>query len=86
MNRRLLKAFWNCGDSDIIDYAMARARLNKNEKQVLLLTFDECLTQEDIAEDMFLSLRRVQELFYDASRKMLAIPWVKAYARELEGE
>lgn len=83
MDRSLLKTFWNCGDNEIIDFAIHRARLNRIEREVIRLTLDECTTQEAAAEIMEISPRRFQEYWYSASDKLLNIPWVAAYAREL---
>ena len=83
MERNNLKYFWNCGDNQIIEYALLRARLNRREKEILTLMMDECLTQEQAAERMDISVRRAQEYWYMASRKMLGIPWVAAYAESL---
>lgn len=83
MRRRQMRAFWDCGDSGIIEYAIMRARLNDREKKVLIKTMDECKTQEEIAEEMYLSVRAVQGLWYDAQRKIMSLDWVKAYSNEL---
>lgn len=83
MDRELLKAFWNCGDNQIIEFALIRARLNRNEKEVIRLMLDECLTQEEAAEQMGLSTRKIQSLWYSSAAKLLGIPWVYAYAAEL---
>lgn len=48
MDKELLKYFWNCGDNQIIEFAMLRARLNIKEKKVLECMLDECLTQEEL--------------------------------------
>lgn len=85
MDRNLLKAFWNCGDNQIIEFALLRARLNKIEKEVVRLSLDECLTQEEIAEMMDFSTRRIQQFWNTAADKLLGIPWVYAYAKELSG-
>lgn len=83
MDRELLRCFWNCGDNQIIEFAMLRARLNSKEKQVLELMLDNCLTQEETAERMGYSTRRVQEFWCSAAKKLLNIDWVKAYAISL---
>lgn len=80
MDRSLIRDFWNCGDSQIIEFAIVRARLNKREKDVVEHLLDECLTQEQTAELMDVSTRRVQDWWYSATDKLLAIPWVVAYA------
>lgn len=84
MNRNLIKAFWNCGDSQIIDFAIMRSRLNFREKDVVCLILDQCMTQEQVAEKLNISTRNVQETWYSATTKLLNIPWVYAYAKELE--
>jgi len=84
MDRGLIKYFWDCGDSQIIDFAIERARLNRQEKQVINLMLDECQTQEAAAEELDLSVRKVQGLWASATDKLLKIPWVKAYACELK--
>ena len=86
MDKNLLQYFWNCGDDQIIQFAIQRAHLNRKEQEVLHLLLDECLTQEEAAEEMNYSSRRLQDYWYSASAKMLNIPWVIAYARELKGK
>lgn len=80
----LLKFFWNCGDNEIIEFALMRARLNRKEREVVHLLMDECMTQESAAEKLDLSTRRVQEIWYTGAGKLLRIPWVRAYASELK--
>lgn len=80
MNKTLLHAFWGCGDNQIIDFAMLRARLNAREKAVLCMAMDDCLTQEQIAERLNISVRCTQDIWKSASRKLLSIEWVKCYA------
>lgn len=80
----LLRAFWNCGDSLTIDFAVMRARLNRHEKEAVRLILDECLSQESAAEKMDISTRCIQKYWDSASKKLLAIPWVKAYAEALK--
>ena len=84
--RSLIKAFWSCGDNDIIEFALLRARLNRHEKEVLELILDECMTQEQASEKLNLSTRILQERWYSAINKLLSIPWVLAYAMELSKE
>ena len=83
MDRNLIKDFWNCGDGQIIDFAITRARLNRKEQEVLRLVLDECKTQEQAAEIMLISTRNFQATWYSAVDKILSIPWVKAYAKEI---
>lgn len=83
MDKKLLSAFWGCGDNLIIEFALQRARLNRLEKEVVRLMLDECYTQEEVAEIMGYSTRKIQDFWYNASEKILSIPWVTAYAREL---
>lgn len=83
MDGKLLKAFWNCGDNQIIEFALIRAHLNRLEREVLRLTLDECMTQEEVAEAINYSTRKVQDIWYSAAAKLLGIPWVYAYAVEL---
>ena len=80
MDKTLQKAFWSCGDSLTIDFAMMRARLNRQEKEVLRYMLDDCRTQEQTAELMDISTRQVQKLWKSAADKLLIIPWVKLYA------
>lgn len=86
MDRHLLKDFWNCGDNQIIEFAILRAHLNRLEKEAVRLLLDECLTQEEAAEVMNIAPRSVQCYWYSAADKLLAIPWVRAYARELNSK
>lgn len=86
MDRSLLKAFWDCGDNLTIEFALMRARLNRKEAQVIHLLMDECLTQEEAAESLDVSVRRLQDWWYSASRKILSIPWVKIYAEDLKSK
>lgn len=83
MKYTLLRAFWGCGDSQTIEYALLRARLNKLEKEVLIFSLDECMTQEEIAERLNYSTRRIQQLWQTATDKVIGIPWVRAYAEYL---
>lgn len=83
MERSLLKAFWNCGDNQIIEFALLRARLNRIEREVVHLMLDECMTQEEVAEELDFSTRKIQDAWYSGADKLLAIPWVQAYAKEL---
>lgn len=85
MDRSLLYAFWNCGDGQIIDFALMRAHLNRRELDVLHLILDECMTQEEVAEKIGYSTRRTQEYWYSGADKLLSIPWVMAYAKSLKG-
>lgn len=86
MGKNLIKAFWNCGDNQIIEFAIIRARLNKREKKVLELILDECMTQEEAAEYLDISTRNLQKEWYSACNKMMKIPWVVAYAKDLLNE
>lgn len=81
--RSLIKAFWSCGDNDIIEFALLRARLNRHEKEVLQLTLDDCLTQEQASEKLSISTRKFQDRWYSAVNKLLAIPWVMSYSMDL---
>lgn len=83
MNRSLLTFFFDCGDDQIIQFAIQRAHLNRLEKEVIRLRMDECMTQEEIAEAIGYSVRRVQDLWYSGADKLLSVPWVYAYAKEL---
>lgn len=85
MDRAILRAFWGCGDNYIIEFALLRARLNRQEKDVVTMMLDECMTQEQVAEKMDLSVRHVQTIWSSASGKLLSIPWVVSYGRELKG-
>lgn len=83
MDRCLLKYFWNCGDDQIIQFAITRAHLNRKEEEAITLLLDECLTQEQASEQMGISPRRFQDYWYSGADKLLQIPWVTAYAKEL---
>lgn len=83
MNTKIVKAFWECGDSAIIDFAILRARLNAREKRVVELLLDESMTQEEASEALNISTRCLQETWYSACRKLLRIPWLVAYGKEL---
>lgn len=84
MDKNLLTYFWNCGDDGIIEFAILRAHLNKHEKDVIHLMLDECMTQEEVAERIEFSTRRVQDYWYSGAKKLLNIPWVRAYALSLK--
>lgn len=84
MDRELLILFFNCGDNDIIEFAILRARLNRREKEVIHLIIDECMTQEEVAEKLSYSPRRIQDFWYSGAKKLLNIPWVRAYALSLK--
>lgn len=81
----MIKYFWNCGDNDIIEFALLKARLNKKESEVIHLILDECYTQEQAAEKLEYSPRRLQEFWYSGVDKLLKIPWVVAYAEYIKG-
>ena len=83
MNNGLLSYFWNCGDDSIIQFALQRGHLNKREKEVIHLILDECMSQEEAAEEIGYSVRRTQEFWSSGCNKLLSIPWVRAYAMEL---
>jgi len=51
---------------------------------VIEMMLDNCCTQEEAAELMGYSVRRVQEWWYSATGKLLSIPWVMAYAKQLQ--
>ena len=86
MDRSLIRYFWGCGDNQIIEFALLRARLNRHEKDALRLMLDDCKTQEEAAEELDVSTRRLQEWWYSATDKLLAIPWVVAYAEKLKSK
>ena len=87
MKIKLLRAFWGCGDNEIIEFALFRARLNRVEKEVVRLILDECYTQEEAAEYLNLSVRKIQKIWFDAANKLINIAWVQAYSKFLlEGE
>lgn len=83
MDRSLLYDFFNCGDDQIIQFAIMRAHLNKNERDVIHLMLDECMTQEEVAEKINYSTRRTQQFWYSGADKLLNIPWVLAFAQAL---
>lgn len=80
MDKNLLSRFWDCGDDDIIQFALMKAHLNKREKQVILMTLDECMTQEEIAEELNFSTRRIQQFWCSGAKKLLSISWLRAIA------
>lgn len=82
-DRNLIRYFWDCGDNDIIEFALIKARLNRKEKEVIVNILDECMTQEQVAEKIDISTRQTQRLWCSACDKLLAIPWVFAYAEKL---
>ena len=84
MDRGLLNYFWGCGDSQIIEFAMLRAYLNRHEREVIHLMLDECYTQEQTAEKLGYSTRAIQMYWYSGADKLLNIPWVLAYAKALK--
>lgn len=82
----MIRAFWDCGDSAIISYAIIRARLNANERETLSLILDECQSQEMASESMGVSTRTLQAWWRSGITKVLNQPWVRAYAAELARE
>ena len=42
------------------------------------------MPQEEVAELLDFSTRKVQDEWYSGAGKLLAIPWVRAYAEELK--
>lgn len=81
-----MSCFWNCGDDQIIQFALTRAHLNKKERDTLIYLLDECLTQEQTAEIMGYSTRAIQNFWYSGAKKLLNIPWVAAYASAIHSE
>lgn len=84
MDRNLIKFFWNCGDDGIIQFALLRAHLNRHEKDTISLMLDDCYSQEEAAEKLGYSTRRIQEYWYSGTKKLLSIPWVVAYSKDLQ--
>lgn len=82
-DRELIRDFWQCGDNQIIEFALLRAHLNRRQKEVVECMLDECLTQEQTAEHLDWCVRTVQKEWSEAADKLLDIPWVEAYARDL---
>lgn len=83
MDRSLVKTFWTCGDSQIVDFAMMRARLDRKEKAVITSMLDDCMTQEETADRLQISVRTVQKLWASGTDKLLRIDWLVAYAEAL---
>lgn len=83
MDRSLIKTFWACGDSQVIDFAVMRARLDRKEKAVITSMLDDCLTQEETADRLQISVRTVQKLWASGADKLLRIDWLVAYAESL---
>ena len=81
--RDYIKAFWNCGDSRIVNLAIDSVELTDPELKILRLSLQACLTQEEIAEMLNLSPSYVQKVWYKATDKLLALPWVYCYGKEL---
>lgn len=79
----LIRAFWSCGDSSIIAYAVMRAHLNRNERNVLHLILDECMSQESATEKCGVSTRSVQNWWHTGTGKILRLAWVRSYAADL---
>lgn len=50
---------------------------------MLDLLLDQALTQEQAAEKLQISVRNLQNLWYTGTAKLLNLPWVIAYAKEL---
>jgi len=84
MDRTLLGYFFNCGDDGIIQYALTRAHLNRREREVLTLMYDSCMTQEEVAETIGYSVRRTQEFYYSGADKLLKIPWLVSYSKDIK--
>lgn len=83
MDSKLMRAFFDCGDDQIIQFAIQRCHYNRKEKEILKLILEENYTQEETADIIGYSTRYVQEQWYRVCHKMLSISWVKAYAVEL---
>lgn len=81
--RDYIKAFWNCGDSRIINLALDSVELTEPELKILRMCLKACMTQEEIAEVLNLSPSYVQKIWYKATDKLLALPWVYCYGKEL---
>lgn len=80
MDRNIVKLFWKCGDIDIINLACDRAGLTTPERQTLNMLLTDCKTQEETAEELGISTRKVQELWYSSCNKILQIYWVHVIA------
>lgn len=81
--RDYIKAFWNCGDSRIINMSLECVELTDPELKVLKMSLKSCMTQEEIAEALNWSPSYVQKIWYRATDKLLALPWVYCYGKEL---
>lgn len=81
--RDYIKAFWNCGDSRIINLALDSVELTEPELKILRMYLKACMTQEEIAEVLNLSPSYIQKIWYKATDKLLALPWVYCYGKEL---
>ena len=79
-----VKRLFSCADNDFIEYALKRARLNDNETRVLSEILDHCLTQEQTAEKLDISVRQVQNYWYSANEKLLSIKWVTSFINSLQ--
>lgn len=82
-DRDLIRDFWRCGDNEIIEFAILRAHLNRKQKEILHCMLDECMSQEEAAEELCWSVRTAQEKWAEAADLLLGIPWVEAYAKEI---
>lgn len=51
--------------------------------KVITTILDECYTPEEATEILNYSVRHVQSIWYSATNKLINIPWVSAYEREL---
>lgn len=80
MDRCIIKEFWKIADSDLIKLAQDKANLTRYEREVLRLMLTECYTQEQTAEIMEISTRKVQDLWKTACDKILSIYWIKLIA------
>lgn len=81
-----VKGLFMCADNEFIEFALNRARLNDNERTVLSEMIDHCMTQEQTAEKMDISVRQVQNYWYSANTKLLSIKWVTSFINSFNDE
>lgn len=84
MDKSLVEIFLKCNDEQLIEYALLKAKISVKELRVLKLLINEGVSVPEAAYTMCISTARLQKIWDKASNKLLAIPWLVAYANELK--
>lgn len=81
MDTHIIKAFWKCGDQEIIDLACDRADLTQAERKTICLLLTNGKTEKEAAQIMDTSEEEINRVYYSACTKLLGICWVYCIAK-----